>query len=187
MKVQELELPGLKIIEPSRFGDSRGWFAEVWQATRYRDAGIGETFVQDNLAKSAKGVLRGLHAQQDPHAQGKLVQVFEGRVFDVAVDVRSGSPTFGRWHAVELDGDSGVQFYVPPGFLHGYCVLSDYALFAYKTTGYYCREAEFGVRWNDPAIGVQWPLQGEPLLSDKDRVAPLLAELPESRLSQFVE
>jgi dTDP-4-dehydrorhamnose 3,5-epimerase len=116
VKVTEFEIPDLRLIEPRRFGDARGWFAEVWQDQRYREAGIGETFVQDNLAMSAKGVLRGLHAQE-PHAQGKLVQVFQGRVFDVAVDLRVGSPTFGRWHGVVLDGDTGLQFYVPPGCL----------------------------------------------------------------------
>lgn len=184
MKVTELDMPGLKLIEPRRFGDARGWFAEVWQDRRYREAGIGETFVQDNLALSAKGVLRGLHAQE-PHAQGKLVQVFQGRVFDVAVDLRVGSPTFGRWHGVVLDGDNGLQFYVPPGFLHGYYVLSDQALFGYKTTDIYSPTSEFGVRWNDPDIGIAWPLAGEPVLSDKDRVAPLLAEIPPSRLSRF--
>lgn len=184
MKITEFDLPGLKLIEPRRFGDARGWFAEVWQADRYREAGIDETFVQDNLAYSAKGVLRGLHAQE-PHAQGKLVQVFSGRVFDVAVDLRVGSPTFGRWHGVMLDGDTGLQFYVPPGFLHGYYVVSEQALFGYKTTDIYSPSSEFAVRWNDPSIAIEWPLQGEPVLSDKDRSAPLLAEVSESRLSRF--
>ncbi len=184
MKVTEFDLPGLKLIEPRRFGDARGWFAEVWQADRYREAGIDETFVQDNLAYSAKGVLRGLHGQE-PHAQGKLVQVFSGRVFDVAVDLRVGSPTFGRWHGVMLDGDTGLQFYVPPGFLHGYYVVSKQALFGYKTTDIYSPSSEFSVRWNDTSIAIEWPLQGEPVLSDKDRNAPLLAEVPESRLSRF--
>lgn len=184
MKVTELEMPGLKLVEPKRFGDARGWFAEVWQDQRYREAGISETFVQDNLARSAKGVLRGLHAQE-PYAQGKLVQVFMGRVFDVAVDLRVGSPTFGRWHGVVLDEDNGLQFYVPPGFAHGYYVMSETALFGYKTTDRYSPQTEFGVRWNDPGIGIDWPLHGEPTLSDKDRDAPLLAEIDESRLSRF--
>ncbi|MCB1775534.1 MAG: dTDP-4-dehydrorhamnose 3,5-epimerase [Gammaproteobacteria bacterium] len=185
MKVTELGLPGLKIIEPRRFGDARGWFAEVWQDARYRDAGIRETFVQDNMARSTRGVLRGLHAQE-PHAQGKLVQVFVGRVFDVAVDLRRGSPTFRQWHGIELDGDTGTQFYVPPGFGHGYYVLSDFALFGYKTTDRYSPESEFGVRWNDPGIGIDWPIEGEPILSDKDRTAPLLADLDAARLTPFV-
>ena len=184
MKVTELGMPGLKLIEPRRFGDARGWFAEVWQDARYHEAGITETFVQDNLAMSAKGVLRGLHAQE-PHAQGKLVQVFMGRVFDVAVDLRVGSPTFGQWHGVVLDGETGLQFYVPPGFVHGYYVLSGQALFGYKTTDIYSPATEFSVRWDDPAIGIDWPLEGEPVLSDKDRVAPLLDDIPESRLSRF--
>jgi dTDP-4-dehydrorhamnose 3,5-epimerase len=184
MNVTRLEMPGLTIIEPKRFGDAHGWFAEVWQDTRYREAGIRETFVQDNLARSAKGVLRGLHAQE-PHAQGKLVQVFAGRVFDVAVDLRRGSPTFRQWYGIELDGEKGTQFYVPPGFAHGYYVLSDSALFGYKTTDIYSPQTEFSVRWDDPDIGIQWPLDGEPVLSDKDREAPLLADIADSRLTPF--
>ncbi len=184
MKVTELELPGLKLIEPNRFGDQRGWFAEVWQAARYRDAGIREDFVQDNLARSSQGVLRGLHAQE-PYAQGKLVQVFVGRVFDVAVDLRVGSPTFGRWHGVVLDQDKGLQFYVPPGFGHGYYVMSEHALFGYKTTDIYSPQSEFAVRWDDPTIAIDWPLDGAPTLSDKDRSAALLADIPESRFSRF--
>ena len=184
MKVTTFDIPGLLLIEPRRFGDARGWFAEVWQQARYREAGIREDFVQDNLASSARGVLRGLHAQE-PHAQGKLVQVFSGRVFDVAVDLRVGSPTFGRWHGVMLDGETGSQFYVPPGCLHGYYVLSEQALFAYKTTDVYSPQSEFAVRWDDPDIAIDWPLDGEPVLSDKDRSAPLLGDIPESRLSRF--
>jgi dTDP-4-dehydrorhamnose 3,5-epimerase len=184
MKFTELELPGLKVIQPERFGDARGWFAEVWQADRYREAGIAETFVQDNLAYSTKCVLRGLHAQE-PHAQGKLVQVFSGQIFDVAVDLRVGSPTFGRWHGVTLDGDTGLQFYVPPGFAHGYYVMSGHARIGYKTTDIYSPENQFGLRWNDPAIAIEWPLDGEPVLSDFDRTAPLLADISESRLSRF--
>ncbi len=184
MKVTELELPGLLLIEPKRFGDERGWFSETWQGPRYREAGIEEVFVQDNLARSAKGVLRGLHAQY-PHPQGKLVQVLEGNVFDVAVDLRRGSPTFGRWYGVELTGERPMQFYVPPGFGHGYCVLSDTALFGYKCTDLYHPEAEVGVRWDDPAIGIEWPLDGEPLLSDKDRDAPLLKDVPSSKLVAY--
>jgi len=184
MKVTELAMPGLKLIEPRRFGDERGWFSEVWQDKRYREAGITETFVQDNLAMSTKGVLRGLHAQE-PHAQGKLVQVFQGEVYDVAVDLRVGSPTFGQWHGVLLNDDNALQFYVPPGFLHGYYVISERALFGYKTTDIYSPESEFSVRWNDPDIGIAWPLDVEPGLSDKDRDAPLLADVPESRMSRF--
>ena len=184
MKVTELAMPGLKLIEPRRFGDERGWFSEVWQDKRYREAGITETFVQDNLAMSTKGVLRGLHAQE-PYAQGKLVQVFQGEVYDVAVDLRIGSPTFGQWHGVLLNDANALQFYVPPGFLHGYYVTSERALFGYKTTDIYSPESEFSVRWNDPDIGIKWPLDVEPGLSDKDRDAPLLADVPESRMSRF--
>lgn len=184
MKVTELAMPGLKLIEPARFGDERGWFTEVWQDTRYHNAGIEETFVQDNLAMSTKGVLRGLHAQE-PHAQGKLVQVFQGRVYDVAVDLRIASPTFGESHGVVLDQDNALQFYVPPGFVHGYYVMSERALFGYKTTDIYSPATEFSVRWNDPDIGIDWPLDGEPILSDKDRIAPLLADIPESSMRRF--
>lgn len=185
MIVEALPLSGLRLIRPARHGDARGWFAEVWQLQRYQEAGITETFVQDNLARSARGVLRGLHAQH-PHAQGKLVQVYDGRVFDVAVDARHGSPTFAQWYGVELDGDQGAQLYVPPGFLHGYYVLSESALFGYKTTDIYSPSSEFGVRWDDPRIGIDWPLDGDPVLSTKDRNAPLLDELPLSRLPRYV-
>lgn len=181
MKVQALNIAGLLLIQPRRFEDSRGWFAETWQQDRYLTAGIKESFVQDNAARSSKGVLRGLHAQE-PHAQGKLVQVFQGSVFDVAVDIRLGSPTFGQWHGEILDGDDGWQFYIPPGFLHGYYVMSEEALFSYKTTDIYSHGDEFGVRWNDPAIGIEWPLDGDPLLSDKDANAPVLSELPADKL-----
>ena len=184
MKVTTFDIPGLLLIEPKRFGDARGWFSETWHDARYREAGIRETFVQDNMALSSKGVLRGLHAQK-PHAQGKLVQVLMGRVFDVAVDLRKGSPTFGRWEGVELSGDAPRQFYVPPGFGHGYYVLSEQSLFAYKCTDFYHPEAELGVRWDDPAIGIDWPLDGEPALSDKDAKAPLLADVPQERLVPF--
>lgn len=183
MKVTELEIPGLLLIEPRRFGDERGWFMETWQAERYAADAVPEPFVQDNLAFSRKGVLRGLHAQQ-PHPQGKLVQVFKGEVFDVAVDLRHGSPTFGRWQGVRLRGDEPLQFYVPPGFGHGYCVISDEALFGYKCTDTYHPEAELSVRWNDPDIGIAWPLDGEPVLSEKDAKAPLLAEIPEARFTR---
>ena len=184
MKVIELDLPGLLLIQPARFGDQRGWFSEVWQEARYHDAGITETFVQDNLAMSTQGVLRGLHAQQ-PFAQGKLVQVFVGEVFDVAVDLRVGSPSFGQWHGVILNEDNAHQFYVPPGFGHGYYVTSKRALFGYKTTDIYSPNDELSVRWNDPSIGIEWPLDGEPTLSDKDNGAPLLADIPKARFSRF--
>lgn len=184
MIVTELELPGLLLLEPKRFSDERGWFSETWQQQRYADAGIAEVFVQDNLAKSTKGVLRGLHAQE-PHAQGKLVQVFQGIVFDVAVDLRVGSPTFGKWCGVTLSGENSLQFYVPPGFGHGYYVVSDEALFGYKCTDIYSPQTQFGVRWNDPALGIGWPLEGEPILSDKDRDAPFLADIPSNQFTTY--
>ena len=184
MKVKELDLPGLLLIETQRFGDERGWFTETWQDARYREAGISEAFIQDNLAFSGKGVLRGLHAQE-PYAQGKLVQVFRGEVFDVAVDLRVGSPSFAQWYGVTLSGDDSLQFYVPPGFGHGYCVVSDEALFGYKCTDAYHPETQFSVRWDDPDIGIDWPLDGAPVLSEKDALAPTLADTPESRLSRY--
>jgi dTDP-4-dehydrorhamnose 3,5-epimerase len=184
MTVTELEIPGLLLIELQRFGDDRGWFTETWQAERYREAGILEDFVQDNMALSSKGVLRGLHAQH-PYAQGKLVQVLSGRVFDVAVDLRVDSPSFGLWKGVELSGDTPFQFYLPPGFGHGYYVLSDQALFAYKCTDLYHPETEVGVRWDDVAIGIEWPLEGDPILSTKDANAPLLADVPLESLMPF--
>lgn len=184
MKVKTFDIPGLLLIEPRRFGDARGWFAEVWQQRRYEEAGVTVAFVQDNLARSAKGILRGLHAQE-PHAQGKLVQVFDGAVYDVAVDLRRGSPTFGRWEGVTLDAENGTQFYVPPGFFHGYYVLSDFALFGYKTTDVYSPEDELAVRWDDPDLAIDWPLDGAPTLSEKDREAPLLREIAEDRLTPF--
>lgn len=184
MKVTPLDLPGLALISLKRFGDDRGWFAETWQVDRYRELGTGAGFVQDNLVRSVRGVLRGLHAQQ-PHPQGKLVQVLEGRIFDVAVDLRVGSPAFGRWQGVELSGEEPTQFYVPPGFAHGYYVLSETALISYKCSDLYHPEAEIGIRWDDPDLGIGWPLQGEPLLSAKDREAPHLADIPEERLTPY--
>lgn len=184
MEITTYDIPGLLLFGPKRFGDARGWFAEVWQGARYREAGIKESFVQDNLARSTKGVLRGLHAQE-PHAQGKLVQVYQGAVFDVAVDLRVGSPTFKQWEGVVLDAENGRQFYVPPGFAHGYYVLSDKALFGYKTTDIYSPDDEFAVRWDDPEIAIAWPLDGEPLLSDKDRAASRLKTIPTTRLTSF--
>ena len=184
MKVTPMGIEGLLLLEPRCHGDDRGWFMETWQVQRYADVGVPDRFVQDNLARSAQGVLRGLHAQH-PFAQGKLVQVYEGRVFDVAVDVRRGSPSFGRWAGVILDAAEPRQFWVPAGFLHGYLVLSESALFGYKCTDLYHPETQFSVRWDDPVIGVEWPLEQAPLLSEKDREAPLLADLDRGRLPAF--
>jgi dTDP-4-dehydrorhamnose 3,5-epimerase len=154
------------VVEPRRFGDSRGWFMEVHHAHRYKEIGLPEKFVQDNLSHSVKGTLRGMHFQH-PHAQAKLVQVLRGAVFDVAVDVRRGSPTFGKWAAVELTGDSPRQLFIPAGFAHGFCVLSDDADFFYKCTDLYTPECERTILWNDPDIGIKWPVEN-PLLSPKD-------------------
>jgi dTDP-4-dehydrorhamnose 3,5-epimerase len=176
MRVKETPLPGVLLIVPARHGDPRGFFMETYHAERYARAGISAPFVQDNLSRSVRGTLRGLHFQQ-PHAQGKLVHVVVGAVFDVAVDVRLGSPTFGRWHGEELSAEDGRQLYVPPGFAHGFYVLSEYALFAYKCTDVYVPEAERGVLWNDAEIGIRWPDEA-PLLSARDRNAPRLRDAP---------
>ncbi|NJN46273.1 MAG: dTDP-4-dehydrorhamnose 3,5-epimerase [Candidatus Competibacteraceae bacterium] len=156
MNVIATELPGVLILEPRVFGDHRGFFLETYHRARYQQAGVAETFVQDNHSRSRRGVLRGLHYQL-VQPQGKLVAVTRGTVFDVAVDIRRGSPTFGRWAGVTLDDDNHRQFYVPPGFAHGFCVLSDEADFVYKCTDYYHPDSEHGIAWNDPAIGIAWP------------------------------
>lgn len=186
MKVVETAIAGVLIIEPKVFGDDRGWFMESWQQRRYAEAGISGPFVQDNQAHSVRGVLRGLHVQH-PHGQGKLVQVLLGEVFDVAVDIRTGSPTFGQWVGVQLSGKNKRQFWVPAGFAHGYCVLSPEAMFAYKCTDEYHPETEFSVRWDDPDIGIDWPLQDAPTLSAKDADAPLLRNIPLDRLPVFTQ
>jgi len=184
MKMEQTPLPGVVVIEPQVFGDARGFFMETWQAERYAAAGF-PPFVQDNLSLSARGVLRGLH-YQEPEAQGKLVSVLQGEVFDVAVDIRAGSPTFGKWHGVTLSAENKRQFYVPPGFAHGFVVTSETALFAYKCTALYRPQFDHGIRWDDPAIGVAWPVT-EPTLSGKDREAPLLADVPEGELPQYAD
>jgi dTDP-4-dehydrorhamnose 3,5-epimerase len=176
MRVVPTDLPEVLIVEPRMHGDPRGFFYESFQATRYAEAGIPGPFVQDNLSRSVRGTLRGLHFQE-PWAQGKLVQVLRGTVWDVAVDVRRGSPRFGRWIALELSETTPRQLWIPPGFAHGFCVLSDSADFFYKCTELYSPESERSVAWDDPAIGIAWPVE-EPLLSPKDRAAPRLADAP---------
>lgn len=171
-----LEIPDLVLVRPLRRGDSRGFFAETYRASAFEAAGIRGPFVQDNLARSAPGVLRGLHYQAEPHAQGKLVQVVRGAVFDVAVDLRRSSPTFGRWAGCRLDEEEGALLWIPPGFAHGYTVLGDGADLAYKVTAEYRPELDRGIRWDDPAIGVAWPVH-EPVLSARDRALPSLAEV----------
>ena len=175
MKIVETDLPGVLIIEPVVYGDARGFFLESFHARRYAESGLPETFVQDNHSRSSRGVLRGLHYQLH-HPQGKLVRVVSGEVFDVAVDIRRGSPTFGRWVGATVSADNHRQLYVPPGFAHGFCVLSESADFLYKCSEYYAPDDEHGVRWDDPDIGIEWPgLEFQ--LSEKDRNNPLLHEL----------
>lgn len=169
MRVTPLALPEILLIEPKIFGDQRGFFVETWQAQRYEQAGIPGPFVQDNLSRSAKGTLRGLHFQE-PFGQGKLVSVLSGSVLDVVVDVRRGSPSFGQWVAQELNAETRAQLWVPPGFAHGFCVLSDSADFYYKVTAPYHPETERAIAWNDPALGIDWPVAA-PILSDRDRQA----------------
>lgn len=179
MNVIETELPGVVIIEPKVFGDSRGFFFESFQAERYAAHGI-PAFVQDNVSRSQKGVLRGLHYQLEK-PQGKLVYVLTGAVLDVAVDIRVGSPTFGRAVWVELNDTNHRQLYIPPGFAHGFCVLSDTADFFYKCTDYYYPAAERSILWNDPALQIPWPIK-DPILSAKDQVGLLLNEVTQDNL-----
>lgn len=176
MKVVETALPGVLIIEPKVFGDERGFFVETFQQERYRrDAGITLDFVQDNHSRSRRGVLRGLHAQKQ-HPQGKLVRVSRGEVFDVAVDINPRSTHFGRWVGAVLSDTNGRQLWVPPGYAHGFLVLSELADFEYKCTDYYHPEDETGLVWNDPEVGIDWPIH-EPALNDKDKAMPTLADI----------
>lgn len=176
MNVIKTPLEGLLVIEPTVFGDQRGFFYESFNAQRFAEqTGVNVEFVQDNHSRSAKGVLRGLHYQIQ-QAQGKLVRVTTGAVFDVAVDLRQSSPTFGRWYGLELSAENKRQLWIPAGFAHGFVVTSDVAEFLYKTTDYYAPAYERSVIWNDPAIGIEWPLDGEPLLSAKDKAGVPLAQ-----------
>jgi dTDP-4-dehydrorhamnose 3,5-epimerase len=184
MNVLPTRLPEVVIIEPRVHGDSRGYFLETWAAERYELVGVPNRFVQDNISRSRKGIVRGLHLQ-NPHEQGKLVSTLEGEVFDVAVDVRVGSPRFGRWVGVVLSEQNHRQLWIPPGFAHGFCVLSDEAIFHYKCTDSYHAQSELAVSWNDPAIGIDWPVVS-PTVSDRDAAAPRLASIPRDRLPQYV-
>lgn len=177
-KFNETKLEGVYIIEPKVFGDSRGYFMEVYNKNDFDEAGLTMNFVQDNESKSSKGVLRGLHFQTK-HTQGKLVRVTEGEVFDVAVDLRKGSKTFGKWEGVLLSAENKKQFYIPEGFAHGFLVISEEATFNYKCTDFYAPEYDCGVLWNDDEIGVEWPLDGidNILLSEKDKNQKRLNEL----------
>ena len=180
MNVIPCELSGVLIFEPKVFGDARGFFMETWNCQRYRDAGLAGDFVQDNVSLSRRGILRGLHFQ-NPGGQGKLVYVLHGEVFDVAVDVRRSSPTFGRWHGLTLSAENKRQFFIPPGFAHGFAVLSETALFAYKCTELYAPQNEVTLAWNDPDIGIQWPLES-PQLSEKDTRGLRLRDIPKDRI-----
>ena len=184
MKVIETKLPGVRIIEPKVFGDSRGFFMETWNQARYAELGLPSVFVQDNLSFSSQGVLRGLHFQ-NPNSQGKLVYVLQGEVFDVAVDIRVGSPTFGQSVGVTLSSENKRQFYVPAGFAHGFCLTSETALFAYKCTELYQPTLEHGVSWDDPDLGINWPIE-KPLLSAKDLVYPRLKDIDTTLLPRYV-
>ncbi|AWI81673.1 dTDP-4-dehydrorhamnose 3,5-epimerase [Parazoarcus communis] len=175
MNVIQTDIPDLLILEPKLFGDSRGFFMESFNAKAFHEVtGLNVSFVQDNHSRSGKGVLRGMHYQIE-QAQGKLVRVVRGSVFDVAVDMRKSSPTFGTWVGVELSEENNRQFWVPPGFAHGFLVTSESADFLYKTTDYYAPQFERSLAWDDPAVGIQWPLSGEPLLSPKDLAGKSLA------------
>ncbi len=178
MNIIRTAIPDVLILEPKVFGDARGFFMESWNQKVFDEAvGHPVRFVQDNHSRSSRGVLRGLHYQLPPHAQGKLVRVVSGSVFDVAVDLRRGSPTFGQWAGVELTGENHRQFWIPPGFAHGFVVTSETADFLYKPTDLYAPQCEGAVRWDDPTVGITWPDLGmAPLLSAKDAVAPLLAD-----------
>jgi dTDP-4-dehydrorhamnose 3,5-epimerase len=183
MQITKTDLEGALVIEPKVFVDPRGFFLETWNAERYGELGLPATMVQDNLSSSTQGVLRGLHYQY-PEPQGKLVYVLSGAVFDVAVDIRVGSPTFARWTSVELSADNKRQIFVPEGFAHGFYVLSERALLAYKCTRPYRPQYDRGLAWNDPEIGVRWPTDA-PLLSEKDARAPRLNELSADRLPRW--
>ncbi len=174
MRAEPTAIDGVLVLEPRVFGDARGWFMESFSERSFRAAtGLDSTFVQDNQSRSTRGVLRGLHYQLAPHAQGKLVRVVQGSVFDVAVDIRPGSPTFGRWAGVELSEENRRQLWIPAGLAHGFMVTSETADFVYKTTAYYEPAAERSIVWNDPAIGIVWPDIGmAPLVSAKDAAAP---------------
>jgi dTDP-4-dehydrorhamnose 3,5-epimerase len=176
MQIQTTSIPDVVIIEPKVFGDERGFFYESFNARKFEElTGVRTNFVQDNHSKSAKNVLRGLHYQLQ-QTQGKLVRVVAGEVFDVAVDIRKSSPTFGQWVGVVLSAENNRQLWVPPGFAHGFMVTSESAQFLYKTTDYWAPEFERSILWNDPAIGIEWPLDGAPMLSGKDQAGKLLAE-----------
>jgi dTDP-4-dehydrorhamnose 3,5-epimerase len=176
MNIIETEIPDLLIIEPKVFGDQRGYFFESYSKSRYQEGGIVDDFIQDNVSFSKKGILRGLHCQKGPSAQGKLVQVLLGEVYDVAVDIRPKSPTFGKWVGILLSAENKKQFWIPPGLAHGFLVTSEEAIFSYKCTKYYDPSSEFTLAYNDPTLNIPWPLK-DVKLSEKDRQGISLSEL----------
>lgn len=177
MRFLPTDLPGVLLVEPQVYGDERGFFMEIYRLERFAEAGIDLPFVQDNHSASSRGVLRGLHYQQ-PHPQGKLLRCIAGAIFDVAVDIRQGSPTFGRWVGYDLTADNRRQLWIPPGFAHGFCVTSERAEVVYKCTEVWRQKFDRSIRWDDPAIGIEWPIS-TPTLSAKDAAAPTLAEASE--------
>jgi dTDP-4-dehydrorhamnose 3,5-epimerase len=181
MHIHGFEIPDVKLIVPKRFSDHRGYFSETWSDKQFRQQIVDVTFVQDNQSFSVKtGTLRGLHFQRPPHSQGKLIYVTRGSIFDVAVDIRKGSPTYKRHIATRLGAAEGAQFWVPPGFLHGFCTLEDETVVLYKVTSYYSPDHDGGVTWDDPDLDIHWPVDaGSVILSDKDRSLPLLRDLPD--------
>jgi dTDP-4-dehydrorhamnose 3,5-epimerase len=184
-KILRTGLEGILIVEPAVFSDDRGFFLETYHKKKYHELGIPAEFVQDNLSLSHKGVLRGLHYQH-PHGQAKLAQVVSGHVFDVVVDVRKGSVTFGQWFGLHLTGENRRQIFIPQGFAHGFCVLSDTALFSYKCSDLYMPDCEGGVLWSDPDIGIDWPVSN-PVMSDKDSKYPRLKDVPMNRLPKYTD
>jgi dTDP-4-dehydrorhamnose 3,5-epimerase len=177
MQVLQTKIPGLLIIEPDVFSDQRGYFFESYNKEKYKELGLDADFVQDNISSSVRGVIRGLHYQLAPYSQGKLIQVLKGRVLDVAVDLRQGSPTFGQHYALEISEENKRQFFVPGGFAHGFSVLSDEVLFHYKCDNIYNREAERGINFNDPMLGIDWQIpEKEAIISGKDQVLPSFNE-----------
>ncbi len=177
MTIEPTSIPDVKIVHRKVFGDSRGYFEETWREDAFREAGIDARFVQDNHSFSTRGVIRGLHWQRPPHMQGKLVTVISGRIVDVAVDIRRGSPTFGRWVMEELSEENHVSLWIPPGFAHGFLVLSETAHFAYRCTDVYHPECESGMRWDDPSLAIAWPVDGvDVIASQKDRMAQPFSE-----------
>ena len=183
MNVVPTELPGVLVVESRVFRDDRGYFLEIWNGERYGPLGLPDRFVQDNLSQSSRGVLRGLH-YQFPEPQGKLITVLEGEIYDVAVDIRAGSPTFGRWVGITLVAGEGRQIYVPEGFAHGFAVMGESALVLYQCTSVYAPQFEGTIRWDDPELGISWPIRG-PVLSPKDRDAKLLKEIEPGRLPSY--